>query len=354
MAIINGKLGGTDPSDGDILTAANFTDTNNAMIEKANYRPSYPDIFRVGLKTEVMIGHSSTHMSVIADSGSIYSTADSGVTWVVKNTDLDSGDYIGINCKANRAYGVAIEGATTTSEVILTTNSGVTWTTVTSAAFTTGGAYCVSYPTTSLIVLGGNDGVSGKHIVFSTDGGSNWTDATTQPGAAIWAVSMYDGTTGYAVDSAKNIWKTADGAVTWTNTGDDVSDTGDSGNNLVAISDDVCIFIGAEGVLNHYDNSTGTIIEKLNLPLDNTTYSLIQTTDGTIYCMSVNDIATGFPGQILLISHDSGVTWQVGNISNIVTTSAWNSYYKYMLSEADDNQVMVGQGNFNILRFSLY
>jgi len=229
--------------DGDVLNADDLSDSILAN--------RWVDILRpIGTIERTFAFHSATNWSISDSDSKIRATADTGATTADKATGVGVGIMKSCAADTTNAYFIG-----TTSNI--TTDSGVTWA-VTATAPTFGTSISdVSFPTTSLIVVSGDDGGGGKHIVFSTDSGATWTDATTPPSSAIVAVGMYDGTTGYAYNATGDFWKTTDGAVTWTDTTHSISDTIAAPAHLLAIS--ATKVISTDNHLVVYDNSAGTV-----------------------------------------------------------------------------------------------
>ena len=293
--------------------------------------------------------HTATKMTMIDSGADIWYSADSGVTWTEKNTDLDTADIIHRNCKADRTYAIFIE-MSGDNEVVHTADSGVTCTTKTSCTFGTL-IYAVSYPTTSLIVVGGNDTVGTDFIVFSTDSGATWTDATTTVDANCLALDMYDGTTGFAATTAGKIFKTVNSAVDWTDTGHTISAT--SANGLVAISSTEFILAGIASnflYVYKYDGS-GNAVQKLLLNVVGAAsydYAMAPVIDsnGVIYTGAIYSSNPTY--MIILRSTDDGETWESmiipANIDNW-DTSVNNVNSALSLDEDDNLYVFASQYN---------
>lgn len=284
-------------TDGDVLYSADLYDTLR------NQRTF--DLIPAQLTTDQgvsnIIAHSSTVWSAFQGGayGDIYVTTDSGSTWTVKNSNLDTSAFFTL-CRADTTHAVAIE-YTTSGEVAFTDDSGTTWTSKTSTAFGTQ-IYDVSFSTAGLIVVGGNDAGGTDHIVFSTDDAANWTNATTSPSAAVYAVDMYDATTGYAIDLNGNIWKTINAAVDWTDTGHNILKSIDTRVTIYALSATVClIYYGSN--IERYDNAAGTV----------TFVSLSVNASSNSGFIKVGDnyyIVGGATTWHLFKSEDSGLTWK--------------------------------------------
>lgn len=331
------KFGTTDDfADSDALSADNLLDTFGSL-------PFRPITNRAGGNNITgVVAHSATTYSVIEDDGDIFQTTDSGTTWTSRNTDLDTDSFIRL-CKADAAYAFAIENATT-AESAVTTNSGATWTTTTSATYGTA-VYDLSVPTTSLIVVGGDDGGGGNHIIYSTDDGTTWNDASTQPSAAIYALDMFDGSTGYAIDSSGNIWKTTNSGVDWTDTTDNITGSATTTTGILALSATTCLIYN--GLIQTYNNSTNTVTSVANIPTTNTCAGIVKTTNGDYYIAT--GASSGNTGITLAKSTDSGATWAVADIP-FKGAAVDNTVLKCQLTEFGSNNLLVSGNTTTMLK----
>ena len=287
--------------DGDVLTAADQLDTFN------NIRSFGSLGFGVNAGNHVsVIAHTATTWSGVNFSGVVRQTTDSGANWTTKSSVLDTVSLLQV-CLADSTHGVGIETGTT-NEVVFTDDSGATWAAATSAAFGTA-LYDVDFATAGLIVLAGDDGGGAKHIIFSTDDGATWTDSTTPPSAACHAVAMFDASTGYTVDSSGNIWKTTDGAVTWTDTTDGVA-VFTTLISMVCVTADLVIINEGDRV-ETYVNSTNTVLSAVKSSMSNTAaLGSVINSAGTIACgFGAPAAGTVTPYEIYL-SQDNGTTWE--------------------------------------------
>lgn len=246
-----------------------------------------------------VIGHSSTKLSVMLTSGAIWQL--SGTTWTNRSSPCDTTSFI-VRARNDATIGFACENSAT-SETAYTADSGDTWTTKTSATWG-GDVNDVDMPSSALIVMVGDDGGGGNHIIFSTDQGGSWVDATTQPSAAIYSVSMFSATVGYAIDNAGNIWKTTNGAVDWVDTTHNVNGTARVSSKIYAVSATACIIL-TEARLDVYDNTGGTVTAKFGYY----GYSggICETTSGAIYVQAFKDTSL----QVAIYrTLDNGTNWQ--------------------------------------------
>jgi hypothetical protein len=324
------------------------THTTGAVIQADEHMQNYADagwqkfISGTSINKRSMIAHSSTVLSTVDDQGDVYISSDGGETWTTpaKNTTMNN-DVLLRKCKADStiAFGVEVDTATAQDSVI-TIDSGTTWTDCTAdPAFTTI-IYDVAFSTTALIVIGGDDNVGAKHIVFGAVAAgqvASWTDMTSGPSDKVYALDMFDATTGFAVDSGSKIWKTVNGAVDWTDTGHTVS--------IIAASTMHCIsatefLISSTAAVFYYDGATVTNMFNLGgsstIPL-----GMIELTNG--------NIVTGFGSStadravtIIAMTTNDGDSWFVKTFapSSAFTGGLYSA--KGRLSEVGSNNFLVG------------
>ena len=311
MSVRNLKLGGTDLTD-EGLAYADANDTNDEMITTSKEFKIFGD----GGDYSSFVGHSATKASVsIISSGDIYQLNLTTGAFTSKNIDFESPVLIA-KCKADSTYAFAVESVAGDFESALTSDSGDTWTTKTTGNFSAK-INSISVPTTSLIVLGGED-AGGNNIIYSTDDGATWNDPTTAPSATINCVDMFDGTTGYAVDSFNNIWKTTDGGDTWADTTDDSVNT-NALTSILAISATKAIISmfssNCYGGIILYDNTAGTVTKKIYVNGLKICSGIIESTNGNLYAMfsAIQADNAGAVNPAIVKSTDDGATWTVIN-----------------------------------------
>ncbi len=340
-------------ADLDVLFAADLIDSIGNLKWKTIINP--PVV--AGLEKAKYIWHSATTLSCFAyDNGAystLYQSTDSGVNWTSKNTQPVE-ECIIKRCKADTTHAVAVERSGQ-KECIFTDDSGGTWTTKTKVTFSSAESNNdISFPTASLIVVAGSD-AGGKNIILSTDDGGTWTDPTTSPSAEIYCVDMFDGTTGYAVDSSKNIWKTEDAGDVWVNTNDDITGTVTEDMAIYAVTADICLICLSTGIIEKYVNSTNTVTTVQPKTFGSSCGGIIKTTNGTIYAMTFNTTA-GKPSKIFK-SNDSGVTWESFDVIFATAAEATRCESKVSLVEIgiiDSIHVVPANGSGGVENYIIY
>jgi photosystem II stability/assembly factor-like uncharacterized protein len=132
-----------------------------------------------------------------------FKTTDGGATWFPSNSDMFS-----IACTSGS---MCIEvGAG--GRARMTTDGGVTWSDVATAAGNNKPLTQVTCPDSSTCYAVGDRGNAMK----STDGGSTWSWLNTTDGNPLYGLSCPSTSVCYATDIYAHVLKTSDGGVTWT------------------------------------------------------------------------------------------------------------------------------------------
>ena len=286
-------------SNGQSLPAVDFLDTL--------YSNKFLDIIHSGQTSSIsgFCAHSETTWSFIGSDGETYQTSNSGTSWTNRSSSGLTSTPVMVVCQADKTHAFAFD-YTQVSDVIFTDDSGATWTAKTQHTWGIGGnPHDVSFATTGLIVMAGDDAANAKHIHYSTNDGGTWLHPTTSPGLC-YAVSMFSATTGFALDSSSNIWKTVDGCDNWTNTGHNVLTTPVAKSTMLALSA-TTFMCSSSGVIEYYDASgDSTII--LKGQASTTSGGIIKNSSGHIYVLLGGIDAT--PAMLELYkTTDTGTTW---------------------------------------------
>lgn len=329
-------------ADGDILYSDDLSDSFWANKWYTAVLSTSSDFS--GTEFRGAIGHATSKISIILDDGDIWYTADSGENWVEKNTTLSTTPFFIKNAKANKAYGIAVENGAS-ADTSFTADSGVAWSDGGDLAATVTAVNDLSVPTTILAVVGVADS-NGDTIQRSVDNGANWIDATTSPSAEVYAVDMFDGTTGFAIDSAGNIWKTTDSADTWADTGHQIAGGAVSNNTIFAISATVFVHTSETGAIIGYYDGTGNAITIMRMP-DGMTTNFYKLTNGSIYMAAQSGNSA-----LSLFKSTNGLNWKVSTLP--FTAGAWGALKnKGVLSEeANDTLLLLTSISFasNIIK----
>jgi len=297
-----------------------------------------------------LIAHSALKYSIINTLGDIYQTTDGGDTVeAVKNTTLVTESCFIRVCKEDKTLGFAVQSATSPNASAITSTSGDTWSDTTADPSFTTAIHDVSFSTDDLIVIAGNDGGGNKHIVFGTVAAGQvtaWTDTTTNIGAAVYAVDMFDANTGYAVDSANNIWKTVDGGANWTNTTFNVSYT-DVYATLHCISATTFIYAD-QGVVEVYVDTVSVTSRIVLTGNAGRPAGIIELTNGNVV-VGFNSVTAADPQTVLLMTNNDGIKWFSRTIS-VSAAATDTTVSKCTLTEIGSNNIGVVTNNTNMLK----
>ena len=298
----------------------------------------------VDVATVGVVGHSSTHYSVIGTDGDIWVTTDSGTNWTEKNTTFTTKSAI-VPVIADRTYGIAIDADDTSNAAsAYTSDSGVTW--------SNGGAVGndnyvndLSAPTTTLAVCCTDNNITNDNIYRSTDNGANWAAASTSPNVDVVALNMFDGTTGYATDIDDNIWKTTDSGDNWVDTGNDISGT-EEGDTICCLSATTALItLRGSGYVYLYDDTANTTT--LVLDWGTTTDAgypthFVKAVNNFIYFAVLNTSDIVARPSALYRTTD-GLVWEIMTLpySGEAEAGGTNNYTKYFISEGADNEILL-------------
>jgi hypothetical protein len=232
-----------------------------------------------------------------ADSGIIAALAtyavlvstDTGLTWI-RNPQVFASANLGINsiyCSASGTRMVAAQSG----QVLLSSDSGATWTTCTTPVVFTGKVVMSGDGTTLL------SWVASGYLYISHDFGVTWTQCTGA-GARVWGVGAvsYNGSKMFAAVSAGYAWNSTDGGATWTE----------------RVSSTTKTWTGRGGI----------------------------SADGTKMCMSA--LSTGY----VTTSNDSGVTW-------VPQLASGNRNWIGVACSADGNKILGAVSTAGLMQLSL-
>lgn len=323
--------------DGDVLYASEVNKLNSAK----EFKWFFPNAGNYS----GIIKHSSTTWAVIGAANTTRTT-DSGVTW--SNVTGDDAAMDGPIAKCIGTPANALVGDNSSNAIYRTTDSSANWTAETTPPASATAIETIAYPTSGVAVCGTTGGT--RTIFRSTDQGDTWTVCTTGPTNPTLIIGMLDGTTGFAIDSSSNIWKTTDGGDNWTDTTHNMG-SGNGGNMLVLTSSTFIANMNNSGneILQYYDGST--VENRLSQP-DTGSYDvspIILANNGKYY-MALNSIGDNVQN-VMIMKSDDGNTWDtVIQGPPCVSALTANGYAKHAnLAEGGDSKLLFGNSQRGII-----
>ncbi len=249
-------------------------------------------------------------------------------------------------------------------KILLTTNGGTTWTSVTSpnASLT---LYCIWGISADTAVVSGS--TTSAFVYKTVNGGSTWTQTFTQTGGFIDAIEGGYGPTqhiyieGDPVGGRWSLWSSYDGGSSWDSLGSHVPYIPQSGseagwNNSAAIGAGG-VFIGTSNTRVYYSDSNNTVSTRTTTGLVNSLAIWVN------HNATPNTVMTG--GTILLYSTDTGINWTTltapgsGNILGITGSGNYWCYVRgaSVYSSTNNgsswsNDYTASSGNFNHISMS--
>lgn len=335
---MSNKFGTSDDwADGDVLYSADQLDTFDLI--------RFHRTFYVGATVTGVAVHSGTAYSMTDTNGTPYYTADSGVTWTASGGthSLESNSFFrGCKDSAAKAFMVEFDNY----ETAYSSDSGANFNAAGAATFGTA-IHDMSFPTTNLIVVFGDDAAGTDHIILSVNQGTGWANATTTADASVFCGDMFNGTTGYCVTSAGKIFKTADSAVNWTDTTHTISGTPHEGMGMLALTATTCIITNNLGQIEYYDSSGNSTRVGVNSGAFIECGGIVQTNDGDIFVVFGNNTSGAL---ILMMSEDTGSTWREARVGNNSALSH-NETNKCGLAESSNNNLLISTAKQAIINY---
>lgn len=233
-----------------------------------------------------------------------------------------------ISTKCEKLVATEFDPAAAVSDIIITVNSGTTWTAVTgpfiaAMAISSVVAFQMDRDTTRILVSNGTTqgGIAGE-VSWSDDSGTNWNDVPVLANADFfpWVGSLFAGNQYHiwGVSNVGAIWFSEDGAVTWT----EQTTTNTNVLNYVHFANDqVGIAVGASNrILSTVDGGAHWTIET-GPAAQNAAHILC------CACLDRNRWMLGYNDGELWYTHDGGANFYqrtLPAIATAVTTDAIN------------------------------
>lgn len=305
------------------------------------------DVYSSITKSMSIVGHTGTTLSVAIGNTSISQTTDyqsGNITFTSRNTNVKNATGVHmVNCKADRAYSIAME--VDTGDGGYTSNSGAAWSDTSTDPPNVTAIYDMSFPTTTLAVAFGNNSGAGASIWLSTDGGDNWAEASAAAGDYSCG-DMYDGTVGFAVvQGSKNVFITSDSADNWADT---TRDTGSGSNadagrdSIFALSATEWIYVDAGGDIYKGSTSANGTLKAAYGGDGGQPSRIIKTANGNLYVALYTAKGTTQFGQVILLeSIDNGDTWKSVEISMGSVDKDVGNTHSSAISEVADNVLAI-------------
>jgi len=234
-----------------------------------------------------------------ADSSTVAVTTDGGKNWTAQTVGF--GSYFGVEVFAS-TYALVVG---TSGNIYRSTNSGSTWTQMTSGTTVTLRSIDMITSTTGWAV-----GDSGK-ILKTTDSGATWTIQTSGTSSSLYRVAAVSDTIAWAAGGSGTILKTTNGGTTWTA---QTSGTTTFIRALDAISSTEAWVGTTAGVILHTTNS-------------GTTWSTISTLTGSNYIFSMDFYSSSLglltTGDAIRETSNGGVTWTTVSLIDALPSSAY-------------------------------
>lgn len=235
----------------------------------------------------------------VGTNGTIISSVNSGVNWVVRQTGLD------VNYKATQfrtatlGYIVGDRGL-----FLVTTNGG---TTLTNRSRPVSGAFHdLAFTTNAFGYIAGDNGIA----LRTANSGANWTSLNPPAENAIYGLHFFNNTSGYAVGENGFMAKTADSGVIWEKLS--VGGTSERLRDLVFFNTLTGLVIGQNGFLARTED--GSQWQKVTVPTTEDLFDL-----DTLDLNSA--IVVGNNGTILK-TVDRGVSWSKINLTETKNLAA--------------------------------
>lgn len=242
----------------------------------------------------------------------IFKSTDSGATWAQLAATATSDFYYVRRMAIASPGGISTLYAVTDTGVFLSTNAGVSWTKKVSGSFMD---IDVDPNNQSKLVAG-----SYGALVYTTDGGTNWTRSTTFGGSGRVELGYATSASGTVYASVNNndgeLWKSIDGGATWTKKNVAALSQGDYDNTLwVDPTNANAVVWGGTDLYKTVDG--GTTVTKYS---EWWRWPLSPHADNHYIVAHPN--FNGTTNKTIYVTNDGGV-WKAENYATATSTSGW-------------------------------
>ncbi len=237
---------------------------------------------------------------IVGDSGLILHSSNSGLEWVVQNSDIEDMLFSVFFIDENTGWATGINKA-----IIKSTDGGNTWTT----KFSGNNGYLkdITFIDENIGWACGSEGI----IFHTTDGGETWAQQQSGLSSTINSINFVDENTGFATGYESILIKTENGGNTWTNIHsftEAVTDAYFVDNNTGYLA---CI--NGEILTTTDGGQTWTTVA-LN---DNALIYTINGEGNSVFVAGSVNYGDGCNGAYISRSNDGGALWQEQNYSRL-------------------------------------
>lgn len=261
-------------------------------------------------------------MLVFGGSGSIYTSADAGTTWMLR-TNFSAGYYVASSADGTKLFAVGLSGPVFTS-----TNSGATWTPLNAPLSGGTGIVCSSDGTKTYVI-------SGTTLYYSPDSGVDWVSRSLSWSAVATSA---DGTK-LAAGAGSSLYTSTNSGASWTfrtnllaGTIYTVASSAD-GTKLAAAPQNGPIYTSADSGASWTAQNSGNQYWS----------AIVLSSDGTK--LIAGTARSGAPN-VLYTSADSGVSWSAQN--------SGSNYWKSVAISADGTRLAAAAQGYNLNAAGVY
>ncbi|MEO9872624.1 YCF48-related protein [Ekhidna sp.] len=253
----------------------------------------------------------ATTAYVAGDDGTVLKSTDSGTTW----TDLTSSTGITDDFEAvffvdaNTGWAVGDDGI-----VINTTDGGANWTDQTANTGTTETLRSIFFLDANNGFVGGSDGV----MITTTDGGASWSTQATgleevttvgmeRDGERVYDIYFWNSTNGIAVAGGGDIITTTDGGTTWA-LQEDVNGADESWKAIQFTDANTGWVVGSAGFIYKTEDGGASWTAQTSPTTEADFNDLILLSDNTLIAVGDHNEARDITS-FVAVTVDGGTTW---------------------------------------------